>query len=93
MTDRTHHDIGHYFCNNCRDWVWGESGHSYIDIIHVYRDKGLVYTAYSSGVPAAEGQTWETNLEFPLDQVEADLGYKLRDGRQDPWTRIWWPPR
>jgi hypothetical protein len=93
---KEHHGIGHYWCDNCREWVWGESGRSYIDIIHVYREKGTAYTAYSSGVPDERypaTQTWESNVSFPLDQIEADLGHELRDGRQDPWIRMWWPPR
>lgn len=87
-----HHGIGRYWCDNCRTWVWGESGRSYIDIIEVDRSRGTAYTAYYSGTQDENGHmTWEGNLEINLQEIEEDLGYQLREGKLEPWVRMWWP--
>lgn len=61
----------------------------YVDVIEVYRDRGVAYLAWSSGIKDQHGHnTWDTNVECLLGEVEDVLGYTLPDGRQEPWIRI-----
>jgi hypothetical protein len=61
----------------------------YIDIISVDRDRGIAYIAWYSGVKDRWGSnTWETNLEVSLSEIEGILNKELPNGYLDEWVRI-----
>ena len=65
-------------------------------VIRTHHDQGTAYCSYEAvhredcdeeGVvmnPSCGCPEWSTNIEVPLDEVEAELG-TLPEGEQEPW--------
>jgi len=84
---KVHHGIGHYWCEECNDWVDGPTEGSYVDIISVDIKRGMAYVAFY--YEGTGGERVATNMEVPLIRL---LGYRgrLPDGPQTPWIRMYY---
>jgi hypothetical protein len=82
-----HHGIGHYWCYECKDWVDGLPGRSYIDIIDVDSARDMVYVAFT--YYGTNDELVATNMEVPLSKVLGS-GVSLPDGPQTPWLRFYY---